>query len=43
MLRKTLLACVIGMGCSQAVRADNTESAVEFDRETLKSLGMDLK
>lgn len=41
MLRKTLLACVIGMGCSQAVRADNTESAVEFDRETLKSLGMD--
>ncbi|MCU6669791.1 fimbrial biogenesis usher protein [Enterobacteriaceae bacterium H4N4] len=41
MLRKTLLACVISLGCSQMVRADNTETPIEFDRETLKSLGMD--
>lgn len=41
MFRKTLLACLIGLGCSQSVRADNTQAPVEFDRETLRSLGMD--
>lgn len=42
MFRKTLLACAIGLGCSQLANANNTESApVEVDQETMKSLGVD--
>lgn len=42
MFRKTLLACAISMGCAHATIAEGTETLpVEFDRETLKSLGVD--
>lgn len=41
MLRKALLACAISMGCTEIANADNAgKKTVEFDLETLKSLGV---
>ena len=43
MLKKTLLAYTIGFAFSPPANADGIEiAAVDFDRETLKSLGVDL-
>ena len=42
MLKKTLLAYTIGFAFSPPANADGIEiAAVDFDRETLKSLGVD--
>lgn len=42
MLRKKLLACLIGLGSAQlAVAEEAKKSAIEFDSETLTSLGID--
>ncbi|WP_334653403.1 fimbria/pilus outer membrane usher protein [Klebsiella michiganensis] len=42
MLRKKLLACLIGLGSAQlAVAEEANKSAIEFDSETLTSLGID--
>lgn len=42
MLRKKLLACLIGLGIAQlAVAEEAKKSAIEFDSETLTSLGID--
>ncbi|HAW1664492.1 TPA: hypothetical protein JLN07_001065, partial [Escherichia coli] len=44
MLKKTLLAYTIGFAFSPPANADGIEiAAVDFDRETLKSLGVDPK
>lgn len=42
MFRKTLLACAISMGSAHVAEAEEMEAPpVEFDRETLQSLGVD--
>lgn len=41
MFKRTLLTCVVGLCCARMAHANDMDAAdVEFDRETLKSLGI---